>query len=224
MSNAEAIIQCFRRFDKKADGTIGKEDFSAVLQKLDAGFWVGPQVDLLLEASGGLKTEGAINYETLVRWLGKLDAKGQPACQAAIDGDVAAIRGLLNGPGGKSALSCTGFVKQDGSVLGISRIAPCTFQLLALSDVPGLLPASALHYAAFAGNADVVRILLEEGGMDKSDEGEHHFTPSDIAGGHRLWKDGGHVEDATGDTAALLADEPPPMDLSRAVSRKLKES
>jgi len=239
MATAQQILEVFRRYDTRGDGLISREQLSKVLKLLDSDRWVDSNIDLLFKTAEVRENRGAIPYEEFVIWVmtgvdaairGSKDLpKADPICQAAFDGQLQVLRGLLQAEGA-SPEGADGFVEVDGVVVGLWTMGLQgfnTFELRSLALEPSLRSAGPLHYAAFAGKADIVGFLLEECGMKKDDEGDFGISPSEIVRCHRLGLDGDVVVD---DGSALLLldeeeDEPlPAANLQRTVTRSVSHS
>lgn len=214
----EAALQVFRRHDSKGLGTIDCDAFARVMKTLDVGLRED-EVNRVLKASG-FSADNALRYEDFLRWLAASSgAKSDPVCQAAFDGDADTLRKLLKEP--DSSVAQEGFVAVGGALAGLWSPGLGSWQLKRLVEESKLQPASALHYAAFAGKAEVVNMLLENG-ADKEREGELGVPPCEIADNPRLMLDGSMVED-DGEAAALLQPESPlaPEILGRAATSGL---
>lgn len=239
MATTEDILEIFRRFDDRGDGRITRMQLVQVFKQLDSSRWVDSNIDLVLENSGLSRNMGEddlISYEDLVVWAMTgatcnsddklLRTKASSACQAAFDGALDTLRGLLKA-NGMEAASQAGFVEVDGTLAGLwtmGLVGFNAFELRSLASEPGLQPASPLQYAAFSGKADVVRFLLEECSMSKDDEGRLGTTATDIARCHRVGLDGEAMLDGGEALEALLEDEAPlPLQsLERTLTRTMK--
>mmetsp|Transcript_126193 Transcript_126193/g.353388 ORF Transcript_126193/g.353388 Transcript_126193/m.353388 type:complete len:194 (+) Transcript_126193:101-682(+) len=145
-----------------------------------------------------------------------------PACQAAFDGDVGRLKELLD-VSSEEMQGMTGYVRVNGEICGLWTMVFNTFQLKAVKDDSTLRAATPLHWAAFAGRADVVRFLVTERGVPKDVDGGFGFSPFAMAASHRLDVDGGVVEGEGAEVQRLLEEEEPPLCptmLARAASRR----
>lgn len=197
----DAIVDLFRRFDKGAEGRMEKAKLVKVLQNLDSrGAWTEEQLEVLLNCSGASQ-DTFVKYEDFIRWIGSEStgpastATANARCQAALKGDVAALRAFAEANGKETLALEVGFVDCDGSVVGMSMVERGICQLRSVADAPNLHPANVLHYAAFAGKAEAVKYLVEECSMSKTSEGRFDGSPSEVFLSHRLMLDGSHVED-----------------------------
>eukprot|EP00929_Paragymnodinium_shiwhaense_P096302 TRINITY_DN5785_c0_g1_i1.p1 TRINITY_DN5785_c0_g1~~TRINITY_DN5785_c0_g1_i1.p1 ORF type:complete len:227 (+),score=48.55 TRINITY_DN5785_c0_g1_i1:115-795(+) len=222
----DAIVEMFRKFDKTAQGVMDKSKLCKVLQQLDTRIeWTTEQLETLL-ASSGSASDSAVRYEEFIRWVhtqetGEAVAANQ-MCQAAFLGELEKLKAFVEANGKEKLAAEHGFVVEAGSVAGMSVIERGHCQLRSLSEAPTLKPATPLHYAAFAGRSEVVKYIMEDCGMSKTDEGAFEVSPSDVFLSHRLLIDGSHVED-DGACAALLGEEEEPLcaaTLDRTVSRR----
>merc|ERR1712217_452470 len=128
-------------------------------------------------------------------------------CQAALDGDIAALKQAVSMQG-KDAAAADGFVKIDGSVSGLWTPGQNTFFLKALKDQPKAHPANALQYAAFTQRAEVIDYLMHQCGMSKDAEGTLGWSAESIGSCHRLWTDETHIETDPNAQAFLHEDAP----------------
>mmetsp|Transcript_35454 Transcript_35454/g.101932 ORF Transcript_35454/g.101932 Transcript_35454/m.101932 type:complete len:249 (+) Transcript_35454:40-786(+) len=237
MATPEQILEVFRRFDAKGDGFISNEQLSQVLRQLDASRWHDGNIALLLENSGLSQTGGdgkVIRYEDLISWAmgrnpGKAESRllrteANEACQAAFDGSLDTLRGLI-AAGDREAAGQAGFVKVGDALAGLWTMGFNSFEIRTLAAEPNLPPASPLQYATFSGKADVVRFLLEECGMSKTDEGALGVAAEDIATSHRVGLDGEAVLDE-GEVLEMMQDELPlnQDSLERSVTRTLERT
>eukprot|EP00927_Polykrikos_kofoidii_P077834 TRINITY_DN74742_c0_g1_i1.p1 TRINITY_DN74742_c0_g1~~TRINITY_DN74742_c0_g1_i1.p1 ORF type:complete len:241 (-),score=56.60 TRINITY_DN74742_c0_g1_i1:56-778(-) len=201
---AESVLEVFRRFDVKGEGTISCEKLSVVLRGLDSSKWAEENVAKLMEGTEPFNTDGAVRYEEFIRWVMASSAADgcaapasvgvpDPICQAALDGNVESLRLLLGGSN-EAASAASGYVEVDGNVVGLWTMGFDSFQLKTLAETPELKRASALHYAAFTGKADAIRYLIFECGMDKADEGVFGWSPTAISAWHRLGLDNTIIE------------------------------
>mmetsp|Transcript_104285 Transcript_104285/g.295418 ORF Transcript_104285/g.295418 Transcript_104285/m.295418 type:complete len:237 (+) Transcript_104285:67-777(+) len=225
MLGRERILEAFRKYDTAGDGTITVEKLATVMKMLDANVFYDQKVELLVEASG-LSKDGVVRYEDFIEWTMASGIDGplpeaHPVCQAAFAGDLEALRGLVEAQGKAAALH-SGYVQVDGHPAGLWTVGGLnSFQLKHLEEDPKLPPAHALHYAAFAGKADVVRFLVEECEVARDDEGDLQYEPKEIAASHRLGIDGELLDDASEVLALLEENEAPlsPSELERARSK-----
>lgn len=230
MATRDQVLEVFRRFDTAGDGCISRGQLSKVLQELDSSTWNEAAFASLMEKSG-MSKEGPedepLRYEALVDFaMGRASGRtvteaANGACQAAFDGDLEALRGLVQEGGAGQA----GYVKVGDTVAGIFCIRGSnTAELRSLADGK-LPPATPLHYAVFAGQVATARFLLEECGQCKDEEGELGASATDLAHDHCVGLDGSAVEPEG--VLGLLQDEAPleQVTLQRSItkSRSRKE-
>uniref|UniRef100_A0A7S1S462 EF-hand domain-containing protein n=1 Tax=Alexandrium catenella TaxID=2925 RepID=A0A7S1S462_ALECA len=236
MVTQEQIVEVFRRFDAKGTGVITNERLCKVLRQIDPARWDDTMIAALLEKSGLSQKVGedkAIRYEDLISWAmnGPVDssrppaAEADPVCQAAFDGELEALRGLLKAGDGQS-VGRAGYVQVGDVVAGLWTLGVHgfnTFEMRSLASEPNLPPASPLQYAAFAGKADVMRFLIEECGACKEAEGALGASAADIGKCHCVRLDGEAVV-ADAQVLELLEDEAPLSQdrLARTVTRSLQ--
>lgn len=209
----DQIVDAFRQNDARGRGTISRSELLQVFQVLGGGSWAEGDVGQLLEGLGATGNSDEISYEDFVRWI--MDAPDGPVdnnkvCQAAFEGKLDAVKELHASLGSEGIRGSVGYIVQSGLLTGMWTMIPNTFQLKAVKDDPEILPASALHWAAFGGKSEVVSYLISECGMIKDDEGSFGWLPFAIAGSHRLLLGGECVTDAT-EVQGLLEDDDMPL-------------
>lgn len=204
----EQILDIFRQFDTRGEGTVTRTELFQVLQTLDASIWKDEQIDVLLQAYG-VEGSGKLNYESLIKWImGAPDGPlmGDPVCQAAYDGSLLTLKEHLSSKGIAGVSRAVGYVLEGDQIVGMCTEISHQFQLKPLREDPNMLPASALQWAAFGGHAHVVKFLTGECGMKRDDPSTFGWAPSSIATSHRLNLDGDVVVD-DGEATHLLEDE-----------------
>jgi len=193
----EQVVEVFRQFDTRGEGTVTRNEMLQVLQSLDSTIWGEEQVDLLLRTFG-LEESSTIAYEQLVKWImgapeGPL--MGDPVCQAAFEGSLLTLKELLSMKGVAAVTRASGYVQVNGEIVGMWTMIPHTFQLKPVREDPNITTGNPLHWAAFGGHAHVVKFLLGECGMKKDAEGSFGWLPYAISSSHRLGLEGDVIED-----------------------------
>lgn len=189
----EQVVDVFRQFDTRGQGTVTRAEFLQVLSHLDGSIWGDAQGDTLLQAYG-IDENTKIQYEQLIKWImGAPDGplNGDPVCQAAYEGSLLTLKEHSTA-GISRAL---GYVQEGGEIAGMWTMIPNTFQLKAVREDPTILPANALQWAAFGGHAHVVKFLTLECGMKRDDPSTFGTPSTTIASSHRLRLEGDVVED-----------------------------